>query len=405
MKGIEVFLRKGFLGIASAFVLASVGSAQTVTVGILRDEGGAVFNVKSYGATGNGTTNDSPYIQLAINAAVTAGGGVVYVPAGTYLINATLTNNRADIVSIVGSGMGSELKINTSVGLSMPTIEAVLTQFHSASIEHLRFVCTNTSIDIAVQMTDMVSAPALTDLTVASCNVGFDLINNSYWTERLTATNINDHYNNHLFHYDQNPSDGANSYGYGRYDGIFVDKGAGQDVFYLTGGAYLYHSTFIIKGNFATSGAGASIFNVQGASGQGCPSAAGNVYDIAVEGAEYQVVNAANNGCTGGGSGNSIVEGSGSINAIGAVASNNLIRTVDNTPYLAGILTTTAASSDTLTTSPNPRPGSTCYVQPQNATAASMASGSYVSTTNWSSVTVTHPATAGGIFSVWCALL
>ncbi|MDR3414800.1 MAG: right-handed parallel beta-helix repeat-containing protein, partial [Nevskia sp.] len=48
-----------------------------------------IFNVKtSYAATGNGTSNDTAAIQNAIDAASGAGGGVVEVPAGTYMIAA-----------------------------------------------------------------------------------------------------------------------------------------------------------------------------------------------------------------------------------------------------------------------------------------------------------------------------
>ena len=43
------------------------------------------FNVKNYGAKGNGTNFDSPAINKAIDAAAKAGGGTVYIPAGTYL--------------------------------------------------------------------------------------------------------------------------------------------------------------------------------------------------------------------------------------------------------------------------------------------------------------------------------
>ncbi|HEV2694495.1 MAG TPA: glycosyl hydrolase family 28-related protein [Verrucomicrobiae bacterium] len=43
------------------------------------------FNVRDYGAIGDGTTLDSPAIDKAINAAVAVGGGTVVVPAGTYL--------------------------------------------------------------------------------------------------------------------------------------------------------------------------------------------------------------------------------------------------------------------------------------------------------------------------------
>lgn len=42
------------------------------------------FNVRDFGAKGDGTHIDSPAINAAIDAAATAGGGTVYFPAGTY---------------------------------------------------------------------------------------------------------------------------------------------------------------------------------------------------------------------------------------------------------------------------------------------------------------------------------
>ena len=53
-----------------------------------------VFNVRSFGATGDGKTLDNPAIDRAIQAAAAAGGGTVFVPAGTYLSGSIhLTNN------------------------------------------------------------------------------------------------------------------------------------------------------------------------------------------------------------------------------------------------------------------------------------------------------------------------
>lgn len=43
------------------------------------------YNVRDYGAKGDGKHIDSPAINAAIEAASTAGGGTVYLPAGTYL--------------------------------------------------------------------------------------------------------------------------------------------------------------------------------------------------------------------------------------------------------------------------------------------------------------------------------
>ena len=50
-----------------------------------------VFNVKSYGAVGNGTTDDTTAFQNALNAASTANGGIVWVPTGAYKIATHLT--------------------------------------------------------------------------------------------------------------------------------------------------------------------------------------------------------------------------------------------------------------------------------------------------------------------------
>lgn len=43
-----------------------------------------MMNIRDYGAIGDGITLDSPAIQRAIDAAATAGGGTVLIPAGTF---------------------------------------------------------------------------------------------------------------------------------------------------------------------------------------------------------------------------------------------------------------------------------------------------------------------------------
>src|SRR3954451_7258862 len=43
------------------------------------------FNVRSFGAVGDGKKLDSPAIDSAIAACANSGGGTVFVPAGTYL--------------------------------------------------------------------------------------------------------------------------------------------------------------------------------------------------------------------------------------------------------------------------------------------------------------------------------
>lgn len=50
----------------------------------------AVYNVRTYGAKGNGTANDTPAVNAAIAAASHAGGGIVEFPPGTYLAGASI---------------------------------------------------------------------------------------------------------------------------------------------------------------------------------------------------------------------------------------------------------------------------------------------------------------------------
>ena len=69
----------------------------------------AWISIKDYGATGDGVTDDTTAIQNAINACNTQGGGVVYVPYGTYVFTQLAMAGMAK-VQLFGSGPGSVLK-------------------------------------------------------------------------------------------------------------------------------------------------------------------------------------------------------------------------------------------------------------------------------------------------------
>ena len=60
-------------------------------------------NVKTtYGAVGNGVADDTTALQNALNAVGTGGVNVLYLPAGTYKITATLTLTSKIYVSLIG---------------------------------------------------------------------------------------------------------------------------------------------------------------------------------------------------------------------------------------------------------------------------------------------------------------
>lgn len=79
------------------------------------------YNVKSYGAVGDGTTDDTTSIQNAL-AAIPSGGGVLYFPAGIYkYTGSTLTFTKP--VTVLGDGGNIEYRIDASHTPSASTIE------------------------------------------------------------------------------------------------------------------------------------------------------------------------------------------------------------------------------------------------------------------------------------------
>jgi|WetSurMetagenome_2_1015567.scaffolds.fasta_scaffold91184_2 hypothetical protein len=76
--------------------------------------GSQVANVKSYGALGDGSTDDSSAIQDALDSIST--GGTLYFPAGTYIIGTTL-NLYSNISLVSAGGSGDSLDQTTTDSL------------------------------------------------------------------------------------------------------------------------------------------------------------------------------------------------------------------------------------------------------------------------------------------------
>lgn len=72
------------------------------------------FNVLAYGATGNGSADDTAAILATISAAVAANNGIVYFPPGVYLTTETLTITSSAIV-LQGAGSGAGNTVSSSV--------------------------------------------------------------------------------------------------------------------------------------------------------------------------------------------------------------------------------------------------------------------------------------------------
>jgi hypothetical protein len=79
--------------------------AASVTSGAARDgASGLVVDVRDHGATGDGKTDDTAAIQAGLDA-VGPDGGTVFLPAGRYVVSATLLVRRHN-TAVVGAGPG-----------------------------------------------------------------------------------------------------------------------------------------------------------------------------------------------------------------------------------------------------------------------------------------------------------
>lgn len=98
------------------------------------------FDVRAYGATGDGVTDDISAIQEAVDAAEAVGGGTVYFPDGTYRISAAIVLHSG--VSLKGNGRRNS-SINVAA-LAVNAIEAIgvsaVATMVQVSIEDLKIV-------------------------------------------------------------------------------------------------------------------------------------------------------------------------------------------------------------------------------------------------------------------------
>jgi hypothetical protein len=81
-----------------------------------------VYDVTTYGAQGDGTTDDSNAIQTAIDAANSRGGGTIVFPAGTFRITRGITIYSRIVLR--GAGMGTTMIRKSNGGGRYPVLRS-----------------------------------------------------------------------------------------------------------------------------------------------------------------------------------------------------------------------------------------------------------------------------------------
>ena len=98
-------LKLSGMGLAASAAAALPASAAAQSTGAAGSATPMFFDVRAFGATGDGRTVDSPAINKAIEAAASAGGGTVVFPKGNYVSFSIRLRSHVDLYLSQGSAI------------------------------------------------------------------------------------------------------------------------------------------------------------------------------------------------------------------------------------------------------------------------------------------------------------
>ncbi len=216
------------------------------------------FDVKAYGATGNGTTDDTAAIQAAATALVAVQDGTLFFPAGHYKVTTSdlLTLNYPGL-SVVGEGIGATF-IEPTFAVTGDVIRWQMNPWTIAPagrIANLTIDGANAGAGACGLHVGDVFNHCLDNVVVQNFggagSLGIHFDNVTHWTEECTWTNVYASLNKIGVLFDVNG--GTNSWGYNRIS-LRVNSWGGQTGVAFKGGGIYYGGSLQVTGNLADAG-------------------------------------------------------------------------------------------------------------------------------------------------------
>ena len=150
------------------FKVIPSGTSTPVTIAVATAAlSGLFFNVKSYGAIGNGVADDGSAVQAAMTAAAAAnnGGGTVFFPPGTYRSTIGLTLSGGS--KMLGAGAGTIAKLMFDAAAAGLTLTAGV---NTQTVLDSMYISCQTTVNSATIIT--VSNPGRVHMQ--DCTIGGD---------------------------------------------------------------------------------------------------------------------------------------------------------------------------------------------------------------------------------------
>jgi pectate lyase-like protein len=261
----RALLTRGATGLLAGGAAAAIGDAVVPTRASAATTGVSTpdwINVASstYGADPTGAADSTSAFTAAIAAAATAGGGVVYIPAGTYTISSTLTCTAvpvyfvgdgawATVISYTGSGDCFRIYDGSTYGARKKFAGGVV----GITIDGTDAKAGATGVHVG----DLLQYEL--DLTVQNFygtgSIGVHLDNNYYWTEQLFGRIYAQNCTSHVV-FDWTTGTSTTSSGsFERCDlDIYLDQvDAAFDGVVFRNGAFVTNGSMKIRGNFGSS--------------------------------------------------------------------------------------------------------------------------------------------------------